>query len=47
MSKTKLFDVYSVKELLAELSKIKYTELGKDDHMVSENYRDRRKLSRF
>lgn len=36
MSKTKLFDIYSVKELLAELSKIKYTELGKDDHIVSE-----------
>jgi len=36
MSKTKLFDAYSVKEMLSELSKIKYTELEKNDHMISE-----------
>lgn len=36
MSKTKLFDTYSVKELLAELEKIKYTELEKNNYMISE-----------
>ena len=36
MTKSKLFDKYSVRELIAELSKIKYTSIDKESCIISE-----------